>query len=178
MEEVVLVDEKDQEIGTLEKLKAHQEGKRHRAFSIFIFNTSGDMLLQKRADDKYHSGGLWSNACCSHQRPGEISITAANRRLQEEMGLQCKLAHIFTFEYKVTFDNGLTEHELDHVFIGVSNEKPLVNLSEASAFRYVDEKTLRADLHAHPDHYTEWFKLIVDKVWKHHKALNTEEYDT
>ena len=119
LEEVVLVNEKDEAIGTMEKMAAHEKALLHRAFSVFVFNKNGDLLMQQRAHSKYHSGGLWTNTCCSHPRPGEHVADAANRRLQEEMGFTTSLNKAFDFTYKAAFDNGLTEHEFDHVFIGI-----------------------------------------------------------
>src|SRR5215468_430433 len=116
MEQVILVNELDEEIGTMEKLSAHEQGVLHRAISVFIFNEKGEMLLQQRASRKYHSGGLWTNACCSHPHPGEATHAAALRRLKEEMGFETSLKKAFDFVYKTSFDNGLTEHEFDHVF--------------------------------------------------------------
>ncbi|WP_420581412.1 isopentenyl-diphosphate Delta-isomerase [Reichenbachiella sp.] len=164
MEEVVLVDELDNEIGTSEKLAAHKNGQLHRAFSIFIFNTKGEMLLQRRTLDKYHSGGLWTNACCSHPRPKEKSLDAANRRLAEELGMKTELSFLFSFLYKADFENGLIEHELDHVFIGTSDLLPQLNLSEAMDYKYISPASLLDDIQKHPTQYTYWFKKIVDRV--------------
>lgn len=166
MEEVVLVDEKDNEIGVSEKLEAHRSGQLHRAFSIFIFNSKGDMLLQQRATDKYHSGGLWTNACCSHPRPNESTLQAAERRLKEELGMGAPLKFLFSFQYKADFENGLTEHELDHVFIGTSNTTPVLNKEEAMAYQYVSPEHLLEDIKKQPDQYTFWFKEIVENVIK------------
>ncbi len=127
MEEVILVDENDNELGKEEKLKAHKEGKLHRCFSILIFNSKEELLIQKRAKNKYHSGGLWANTCCSHPKPGEDTEIAAHRRLKEEFGFDCELKQLFNFTYKKTFDNGLTENEFDHVFIGITNSEPIPN---------------------------------------------------
>lgn len=164
MDEVILVDEWDNPIGTLEKIKAHETGQLHRAFSIFIFNSKGDMLIQQRADKKYHSGGLWSNACCSHPRPNEDTIHAAHRRLQEELGIAIPLRFLLSFKYKTTFENGLIEHELDHVFVGQSDTAPKLNLEEASDYRYTSPIQLRDDIDKNPGHYTFWFKEIVNEV--------------
>lgn len=164
MEEVVLVDEQDNAIGTAEKLKAHQSGELHRAFSIFIFNSKGEMLLQRRAMDKYHSGGLWTNACCSHPRPNEVTIEAASRRLKEELNIVTDLSFLFSFQYKAGFENGLTEHELDHVFIGTSDEQPGLNPEEAMDYRYIATEELINDVRIHPDNYTFWFKEVVERV--------------
>ena len=169
MDEVVLVDQNDNEIGQLEKLLAHQKGLLHRAFSIFIFNEEHQLLIQKRAAEKYHSGGLWSNTCCSHPRPGEELSKAAHRRLNEELGISCTLSRAFAFEYRIGFINGLTEHEIDHIFIGTSNEKPLLNLSEVSDFKYMEPDEIIADFGRAPTNYTEWFKIIFQRVWDYYK---------
>ncbi|MEO9967090.1 MAG: isopentenyl-diphosphate Delta-isomerase [Reichenbachiella sp.] len=169
MEEVVLVDEKDNVIGRSEKLEAHRQGHLHRAFSIFIFNTKGRMLLQQRAADKYHSGGLWTNACCSHPRPDESTPEAANRRLKEELNMEAVLEFMFSFQYKAAFENGLIEHELDHVFVGTSDESPTLNTDEATAYKYVSTDELLIDINIRPEAYTFWFKEIVDKVINNYK---------
>lgn len=162
-EYVVLVDERDLETGVMEKLQAHREGKLHRAVSVFIFNSKGEMLLQQRAAGKYHSAGLWTNACCSHPRQGEAVHEAARRRLYEEMGLACVLNEAFTFVYKAHFENGLTEHEYDHVFIGVTDTVPAPDKTEVAAWNYLDREALETDIKAHPDQYTEWFKICLEK---------------
>lgn len=170
MEEVVLVDEKDNEVGTSEKLAAHKSGQLHRAFSIFIFNSKGEMLLQQRAINKYHSGGLWTNACCSHPRPGESTVEAAKRRLSEELGMETKLKFLFTFKYNAEFDNGLIEHELDHVFVGKSDDLPVLNIQEAKDFKYVLINELIEDVRINPVNYTFWFKEIFEKVIKNYSS--------
>jgi len=162
--DVVLVNEHDDEIGFMPKLEAHQKGALHRAFSVFIFNSKGELLLQQRALGKYHSEGLWSNTCCSHPLPNEATASAAVRRLQEEMGLQSTLNFVFSFLYKAELDNGLTEHELDHVFWAVSDHEPIINTSEVSNFKYVDPGFLRTDMQQHPNRYTEWLKICFDEV--------------
>ena len=162
--DVVLVNEHDDEIGFMPKLEAHQKGALHRAFSVFIFNSKGELLLQQRALGKYHSEGLWSNTCCSHPLPNEATASAAVRRLQEEMGLQSTLNFVFSFLYKAELDNGLTEHELDHVFWAVSDHEPIINTSEVSNFKYVDPDFLRTDMQQHPNRYTEWLKICFDEV--------------
>lgn len=164
MEKVILVNEKDEEIGAEEKLLAHQQGLLHRAFSIFLFNSAGEMLIHKRAEGKYHSAGLWTNACCSHPRPSEQTHDAAIRRLYEELGLKTELTYLFNFSYKSEFDNGLTEHELDHVFFGVSDNKPTPNKDEISDYKYVSPDQILLDIEAHPDQYSFWFKKIVGRV--------------
>lgn len=164
MEElVVLVDEQDNELGVGEKLWAHQNGgKLHRAFSVFIANSKGEILLQQRAKHKYHSPLLWTNTCCSHPRPGETPLQGAERRLNEEMGLQTNLEFLFSFIYKAEFDNQLTEFELDHVFFGVTDSLPTINPDEVDAFRYVSTHAIEKELLQNPDSFTAWFKIC----WK------------
>ncbi|MDP4630607.1 MAG: isopentenyl-diphosphate Delta-isomerase [Flavobacteriales bacterium] len=164
MEYVVLVDEQDNAIGTMEKQQAHVEGVLHRAFSIFIFNSDKKLLLQKRASTKYHCGGLWTNTCCSHPRETENITDAANRRLLEEMGMQCELKPIFSFLYKAEFDNGLTEHEFDHVFFGQSNQVPELNLEEVEDFRYIGLDDLQLEIKEAPQNFTPWFLIALDRV--------------
>ena len=161
MEYVILVDEQDKETGTMEKLQAHAEGLLHRAISVFVFNTNGELLLQQRALDKYHSAGLWTNTCCSHPRPGESLADAAHRRLQEEMGMNCELDEAFSFTYKAELEHGLTEHELDHVFTGITDAHPLLNPTEAAAWRYMRINELQHDIAEQPGVYTEWFKICI-----------------
>ena len=163
-ERVVLVDTTDQQIGTEEKIKAHKEAKLHRAFSVFVFNSKGEILLQQRAASKYHGGGLWSNACCSHPREGETVEVAAHRKLQQEMGFDTELKKMFDFIYKVPFENGLWEHEFDHVLIGRWDGSPQVNLEEVQAWKWVSPEELKQDVAAHPKQYTEWFKIVLEKV--------------
>lgn len=164
MEFVILVDEQDNAIGTMEKQQAHVEGVLHRAFSIFIFNSEKKLLLQKRASTKYHCAGLWTNTCCSHPRENETVLEAANRRLQEEMGMSCDLNSIFSFVYKAEFENGLTEHEFDHVFFGQSDETPSLNLEEVEDFRYVGMEELQAEIKERPESFTPWFLIALDRV--------------
>lgn len=161
-EVVVLVNESDEVLGTMEKMQAHVEGKLHRAFSVFIFNSKGEMLIHQRALSKYHSPGLWTNTCCSHPRPQEAYIDGANRRLMEEMGMQCELAPAFKFIYKCSFDNNLIEHELDHVFTGISDEEPKPNKQEVHSWKYVAVEDLLRDIDDHPSLYTPWFKICLD----------------
>jgi isopentenyl-diphosphate delta-isomerase len=163
-EMVILVDENDKEIGTEEKIKTHKEAKLHRAFSIFIFNSKGEMLLQKRAKSKYHSGGLWSNACCSHPRPGEDIEQAAHRRLMEEMGFDCDLQKSFDFVYKANLDHNLTEYEFDHVFIGKYDGKIKLNPEEAEDFKWISIDALKEKVEKHPEKYTVWFKCALIEV--------------
>ena len=164
MDRIILVDEKDREIGTGEKLKVHEQGKLHRAFSIFVFNSKGETLLQKRAKGKYHSGGLWTNTCCSHPRAGERLEEAVHRRLKEEMGFDCPLKEIFTFIYKVKFDNGLYEHEFDHVFMGEFEGDPSPNPEEADGWRWVPLDELRKGVREDPENYTYWLKAALERV--------------
>lgn len=161
---VVHVDSDDKVVGFVPKLEAHQKAILHRAISVLIFDSEGNWILQKRADDKYHSAGLWTNTCCSHPLPGEKVLEAAERRLQEEMGMSCFLEKLFAFEYRADFDNGLTEHELDHVFIGNSDKDPKINPSEASDWRKITTENLLQEINDTPEIYTEWFKIIVPKV--------------
>jgi len=163
-EHVVLVDENDLPIGQMEKMEAHEKGELHRAFSIFIFNSNNELLLQQRALHKYHSGGLWTNTCCSHQRVGERNIDAANRRLLEEMGMRCPLEYGFNFIYKAQFESGLMEHEFDHVFFGLSDDLPVINKDEVESYRYLDLASLKSDIDAHPESYTPWLKICLDRV--------------
>jgi len=166
MEEVnvILVDEKDKPLGLAEKMEVHQKGLLHRAFSIFIFNKNGSMLLQRRAISKYHSGGLWTNACCSHPYPGEETIDAANRRLNEEMGFQTKLEKVFEFYYKADFDNGLIEHEYDHVLIGEYEGLINYNKEEVMDYCYKTIDEIRDALKSNPADYTAWFHIAFPKI--------------
>jgi len=166
-EKVILVDQDDQEIGLSEKLRAHREGKLHRAFSIFIFNARGELLLQKRARTKYHSGGLWTNTCCSHPRPGEPLAEGAHRRLREEMGFDCDLREIFSFRYKVKFDNDLFEHEYDHVLMGQFDGEPFPSAGEIDDWKWIGLEELRQHIRENPDSYTYWLKICLDKVISH-----------
>ena len=159
-ERVILVDIHDNPIGEMEKLKAHVEAKLHRAFSVFIFNSKGELLLQQRALNKYHSPGLWTNTCCSHQRAGETNIEAGKRRLFEEMGFACELKEVFWFIYRADFDNGLTEHELDHVMIGQYDLSPEINPEEVAAYKWMTLEDVKSDMESNPEKYTAWFKII------------------
>ncbi len=164
-EEVILVDKHDVEQGTMEKMEAHKNGGTlHRAFSVFVFNTKGELLLQRRALHKYHSGGLWTNTCCSHPRPGETVREAGHRRLEEEMGMQCKLVELFSFEYKAELDGGMTEWELDHVLLGLSDKEPSINEEEVAEFKYMPLDDIDKDLNKNPQNYTEWFKICFERV--------------
>ncbi len=166
MEYVVLVDEADNAIGEMEKLQAHLNGgTRHRAISVFVYNSNGQLLLQKRAAEKYHSANLWTNTCCGHPRPGETTEAAAARRLKEEMGLSAILRPVFTFEYKAELNGGLTEYEIDHVYVGETDEMPTLNREEASEYRYIDHAQLEKELRVSPELYTEWFKICL-RDWR------------
>tara|TARA_B000000532_G_scaffold64369_1_gene50728 strand:- start:538 stop:1047 length:510 start_codon:yes stop_codon:yes gene_type:complete len=165
MEEVILVDSNDVELGTMEKMEAHRNGGTlHRAFSVFVFNTKGELLLQRRAHHKYHSGGLLTNTCCSHPRPGETVREAGNRRLREEMGMECKLVELFSFEYKADLDSGMTEWELDHVLIGLSDVEPVINPEEVDEYLYMPLDEIDKNLKENPSNYTEWFKICFERV--------------
>lgn len=169
MERVVLVDEQDKEIGTMEKMEAHRLGALHRAFSVFIFNKRGEMLLQQRALEKYHSGGLWTNTCCSHPRLHEQVSDGARRRLNEELGFETELQPIFNFVYKATFENGLTEHEFDHVYFGIYESIIQPNPKEVMNVKFEALEKISSDLKKHPEKFTAWFKLAFDRVhewWK------------
>lgn len=166
-EQVVLVDERDREIGYMEKMAAHREGLLHRAFSVFIFNSRGELLLQQRALSKYHSPGLWSNTCCGHPRPGEDVRSAAGRRLKEEMGLSCELLPVFHFSYRAELGDGMIEHELDHVFIGVTDQQPRPAASELSDWRFVTHDVLHEELDLDGSRFTAWFPVCVWRAWDH-----------
>jgi isopentenyl-diphosphate Delta-isomerase len=169
--EVILVNEQDEAIGTMEKLDAHVQGVLHRAFSIFLFNKNGDMLLQQRNFKKYHSGGLWTNACCSHPMPTEPVLEAAQRRLTEELGISVPIQKAFTFTYKANFENGLIEHEYDHVFIGECNiENINFNTDEVNAIKYISLINLEKDIENNPKQYTVWFKIALPQL---HNYLNS-----
>ena len=164
MERVILVDEHDEEVGLMEKIEAHEKGLLHRAFSIFIFNSKGEMLLQQRGLRKYHSGGLWTNACCSHPKPNEKTIDAAHRRLKEEMGFDTELIKAFDFKYKAAFSNGLTEHEFDHVFVGYYDGKIEYNFDEVETYAYRSMERIEASFAEYTDFYTEWFIIAFPKI--------------
>lgn len=164
-EYVILVDEQDHELGFMEKLQAHREGKLHRAFSVFVFNDREQLLLQQRALGKYHSAGLWTNTCCSHPRPNETVKDAANRRLFEEMGMACELKITTSFIYKTPFENGLTEHELDYVLIGYSNQDPVINSEEVEHFKWISLEEVKKDVTVNPAHYTSWFKIALERAF-------------
>ncbi len=161
---VILVNEKDEPVGTMEKLEAHQKGLLHRAFSVFVINDEGQMLLQQRAAGKYHSGGLWTNTCCSHQLPGEETSVAAHRRLEEEMGFDCPLEEIFSFTYRAELDNGLTENEFDHVLLGRYNGPVHPDAGEVQAYRYLSLNDIRSQLATAPQQYTHWFHIAFPQI--------------
>ena len=163
-EHVVLVDARDRPVGSAEKLRAHQEGLLHRAFSVFVFNTDGHLLLQRRHPNKYHSGGLWSNTCCSHPRVDEPAAAAALRRLDEEMGFRCNLDYRFGFTYHAVLDNDLVEHEYDHVFVGTFDGHPVPDEHEVDDFRWIAPQQLLDEMQAQPEHFTYWFRLIAERV--------------
>ena len=162
MEEIILVDEQDNAIGTMEKMEAHRRGVLHRAFSVVLFNSSGELLLQRRADNKYHSGGLWTNTCCSHPLPEESIHDAAQRRLKYEMGISLKPEFAFKFIYKTPLNKSLIEHELDYVFIGTFDGNPVINKEEVSEWKFMSLSELKKDIQLYPEMYTVWFRLIVD----------------
>lgn len=162
MEQVILVNEMDEAIGTMEKMEAHEKGLLHRAFSILLFNSQGQLLLQKRAASKYHSAGLWTNTCCSHPLPGEAMEEAVRRKLKQEMGIDLQPEFAYKFIYKAALGNGLTEHEYDHVFTGTFDGTPAINTTEVEAWTFISLKALREDMARYPEKFTYWFKLIID----------------
>ena len=168
-EKVIHVDEKDNQVGVMPKLEAHQKGLLHRAFSVFIFNSKYELLLQKRASSKYHSGGLWTNTCCSHPREGEEILDAAKRRLIEEMGIDTSLRKVHDFIYKAELDNDLTEHEFDHVLYGIYNEDPIINKDEADDFKWIDMDSLNEDIKTNGNNYTIWFKIAFEYFYNYLK---------
>ena len=173
---LTLVDDTDRQYGKMEKLEVHQLGLLHRAFSVFIFNTNNELLLQQRADGKYHSAGLWTNTCCSHPQFGEDIVDAVNRRLEEEMGMAVDTEFAFSFIYRADFENGLTEHEFDHVFVGFSNQKPIPNQSEVKDWKYINLELLEKELMENPENYTAWLRICFPKVINHlekHSVLVT-----
>lgn len=164
-ENVILVDELDNQLGLMPKMQAHEKAVLHRAFSVFIFNDKGELMLQQRAAHKYHSPLLWTNTCCSHQRDGETNIEAGKRRLIEEMGFKTNLKEIFSFVYKAQFDNGLTEHELDHVMIGNYNGVPKINPDEVASYKWMTLEAVKKDIELQPNIYTAWFKIIFKESY-------------
>ncbi len=167
VEYVILVDEQDNQIGLMPKMMAHEKALLHRAFSVFIFNSKNELMLQQRALHKYHSPGLWTNTCCSHQREGESNIEAGKRRLMEEMGFETELKETTSFIYKAPFDNGLTEHELDHVLVGYYEGKPEINDEEVADWKWMSLEQVKDDISSNPDQYTAWFKIIFEKFYDH-----------
>jgi len=161
---VILVNTNDEEIGSMEKMDAHRQALLHRAFSVFVFNTDRQLLIHRRAFDKYHSAGLWTNTCCSHPRPGEATIEAAYRRLQEEMGFTCPLEKSFEFIYKTELEDGLYEHEFDHVFTGEFSGVPDINPDEVSEWKYISLDELEMDVNAHPEKYSVWFRIALPRI--------------
>ena len=166
-EKVILVNENDEQIGVMPKLEAHEKAVLHRAFSVFVLNHKQELMLQQRAHHKYHSPGLWTNTCGSHQREGETNVQAGARRLQEEMGFTTSLRETISFIYKAPFDNGLTEHELDHVLIGHYELDPIINPEEVASWKWMSIGNVKDDIVRHPDNYTAWFKIIFDKFYTH-----------
>lgn len=171
-ENVILVNENDEKIGLMPKLEAHEKAILHRAFSVFIFNDKNELLLQQRAASKYHSPSLWTNTCCSHQRDGESNIEAGKRRLKEEMGFVTDLQESISFIYKAPFDNGLTEHEYDHVLIGKYNDEPIINKTEVASWKWMLLNDVKVDIALQPDIYTEWFKIIFNTFYEHINIKN------
>jgi len=166
---VILVNENDEQIGLMPKMEAHEKALLHRAFSVFVFNDNNQLMLQQRAATKYHSPLLWTNTCCSHQRDGESNLEAGVRRLDEEMGFVCDLEEKTSFIYKAPFDNGLTEHELDHVMVGYYNDDPKINREEVERFKYMTVEEVKEDMALKPEIYTEWFKIIFEKFYDYIK---------
>ena len=166
-ETVILVNEQDQEIGLMPKMEAHEKAVLHRAFSVFIFNSKNELMLQQRASHKYHSPDLWTNTCCSHQRQGESNIEAGKRRLFEEMGFVTELEEKTSFIYKAPFDNGLTEHELDHIMVGYFDDAPNLNQEEVKDWKWMSLEAVKNDIIINPKLYTEWFKIIFDKFYNY-----------
>jgi isopentenyl-diphosphate delta-isomerase len=169
-EEVILVDTNDVPLGTMPKIEAHEKAILHRAFSVFILNKEGQLMLQQRALSKYHSPGLWTNTCCSHQRLGETNIDAGTRRLQEEMGFKTPLKELFSFVYKAPFDNGLTEYEFDHVILGYYDFEPIINHEEVANWKWMNLEEIITEIKTTPDNYTVWFKIIFDRFYNHIKS--------
>ena len=173
-ERVILVNENDEQIGTMPKMEAHEKALLHRAFSVFIFNNNNELMLQQRAAHKYHSPLHWTNTCCSHQRAGETNIEAGKRRLQEEMGFVVDLQESISFIYKAPFDNGLTEHELDHILIGKYNDEPIINKEEVANWKWMPIEAIKDDMLVRPELYTIWFKIIFEKFYQH---INIHDYE-
>ena len=166
-ENVILVDEKDNQVGLMPKLEAHEKGLLHRAFSIFIFNNKYQLLLQKRAISKYHSGGLWTNTCCSHPLENLSLVESAKKRLVEEMGIKANLNEVFSFIYQAEFDNGLSEYEYDHVLFGISNNKPILNPDEAIDYKWIKISDLKAQIEKNPGNFTVWLQIMINNYFKY-----------
>ena len=166
-EQVILVNEYDEQIGLMPKMEAHEKAVLHRAFSVFVFNTKNELMLQQRAAHKYHSPLLWTNTCCSHQRDGESNIEAGIRRLKEEMGFTTALKETTSFIYKAPFDNGLTEHELDHIMLGYYENEPIINKQEVEDWKWMPLEDVKHDINVHPEQYTAWFKIIFEKFYNY-----------
>ena len=175
MGKLILVDEHDVPVGTMEKMEAHQKAVLHRAFSVFIFNSRGEMLLQQRALNKYHSGGLWTNACCSHPYEGQETLAAAEKRLQEEMGFTTSLTKAFDFVYKAPFENGLTEYEFDHVFTGTYESEIVPDTTEVADYCYMSMIDIKNSIQSHPQKYTAWFKIAFPKMESYLAAVSIKE---
>tara|TARA_B100000795_G_scaffold269961_1_gene261396 strand:- start:7003 stop:7527 length:525 start_codon:yes stop_codon:yes gene_type:complete len=171
-EQVILVDKNDNQVGLMPKMEAHEKGVLHRAFSVFTFNKKGELMLQQRAAHKYHSPLLWTNTCCSHQRNGETNLEAGKRRLQEEMGFTAELKEVFSFIYKAPFDNGLTEHELDHVLVGYFDDNPNINKEEVEDYKWMLLEDVKSDIDENPSIYTEWFKIIFKESYSKISSFN------
>lgn len=171
-EYVILVDEQDQELGVMEKMQAHRQAKLHRAISVFVFNSKKELLLQKRAETKYHSANLWTNTCCSHPKPKEDTLDAAKRRLYEEMGLHCEIKYAFNFTYLTKFESGLSEHEFDHVFFCFSDDAPNINPEEVADYKYMSLQETENQLKQNSQEYTAWFKLIFARVKNELNKIN------
>jgi isopentenyl-diphosphate delta-isomerase len=170
---VVLVDREDREVGLMEKMEAHRQGVLHRAFSVFLFNDKGELLLHQRAYTKYHSAGLWTNTCCSHPRAGEKLEDAVNRRLQEEMGIQCNTERRFSFIYQADLEHDLIEHELDHVFLGFYNAEPQPDSDEVNAWKYMSIEDIRKDMQENPESYTAWFRIVFEQAVVQFKTMDS-----
>jgi isopentenyl-diphosphate delta-isomerase len=170
-EQVILVNGQDEQIGLMPKMEAHKKGVLHRAFSVFIFNSKNELMLQQRAAHKYHSPLLWTNTCCSHQRDGETNIEAGTRRLSEEMGFTTALKEVTSFIYKAPFDNGLTEHEFDHVMTGFYEMDPVINKEEVEAWKWMPVEAVKSNIESNPEIYTAWFKIIFKNFYTH---INSE----
>lgn len=171
-EKIILVDQNDVALGPIEKLEAHEKGLLHRAFSVFLFNSKGELLIQQRSEDKYHSAGLWTNTCCSHPNYEENLLDAINRRLQEEMGMTAEVEYKFKFTYEAMLENNLTEHEIDHVYFGRSDDIPIINPQEVKNWKYIEMNELQKGLNCYPEKYTSWLKICFPEVLKQYKLMS------